>query len=150
MNKLRYPRIGVSAVISDNDGRVLNMWHIKHEKWALPVGKVDEGETPEEALIREMKEELGIDIIEFREIVRKTVVYTGDGNKPDETVELILCMVDEYAGIPDNMEPTKHRRLEWNTFDDFRRGVWNSKPMTDTLKMYIDWVNGGDDPEDID
>lgn len=59
----------VSAVaLVDADGRVLVQQRPadKHMGglWEFPGGKVHEGETPEQALVRELKEELAIDITE--------------------------------------------------------------------------------------
>jgi 8-oxo-dGTP diphosphatase len=59
----------VSAVaLVDPDGRVLlarRPWgKAMAGLWEFPGGKVDAGETPERALIRELKEELGIDVSE--------------------------------------------------------------------------------------
>lgn len=56
----------VSAVaLIDVDGRVLLAQRPEGKSmaglWEFPGGKVEEGETPEEALIRELQEELGID-----------------------------------------------------------------------------------------
>lgn len=56
----------VSAVaLVDIDGRVLLAQRPEGKSmaglWEFPGGKVEEGETPEAALIRELKEELGID-----------------------------------------------------------------------------------------
>ncbi|MCF8484456.1 MAG: (deoxy)nucleoside triphosphate pyrophosphohydrolase [Rhodobacteraceae bacterium] len=56
----------VSAVaLIDRDGRVLLAQRPTGKPmaglWEFPGGKVEQGETPEAALIRELKEELGID-----------------------------------------------------------------------------------------
>ncbi|MBV7411060.1 8-oxo-dGTP diphosphatase MutT [Maritimibacter sp. DP1N21-5] len=56
----------VSAVaLVDRDGRVLLAQRPEGKSmaglWEFPGGKVETGETPEAALIRELKEELGID-----------------------------------------------------------------------------------------
>lgn len=46
-----------------------------HNKWEIPGGGIEFGETPEDAVIRETKEEVGLDvtIIHKRPIVRNTV-----------------------------------------------------------------------------
>lgn len=56
----------VSAVaLIDSDGRVLLAQRPEGKSmaglWEFPGGKVEQGETPEVALIRELQEELGID-----------------------------------------------------------------------------------------
>ncbi len=61
------PLILVAAVVLvDTDGRVLLAQRPDGKAmaglWEFPGGKVDPGETPEAALIRELAEELGIDV----------------------------------------------------------------------------------------
>ena len=55
----------VCVALVDADGRVLLAQRPPGKPmaglWEFPGGKVHEGETPEDALIRELKEELGID-----------------------------------------------------------------------------------------
>lgn len=58
----------VAAALVDVDGRVLLAQRPEGKAmaglWEFPGGKVDDGELPEVALIRELKEELGIDVTE--------------------------------------------------------------------------------------
>src|SRR6516164_10298207 len=58
----------VAVALVDGDGRVLLAQRPKGKSmaglWEFPGGKVHEGETPEAALIRELKEELDIDVTE--------------------------------------------------------------------------------------
>lgn len=42
-----------------NDGKVLLVYKKEHDLWQFPQGGIDNGETMEEALVREMAEELG-------------------------------------------------------------------------------------------
>lgn len=58
----------VAAALVDQDGRVLIAQRPEGKAlaglWEFPGGKLDAGERPEAALIRELKEELGIDVKE--------------------------------------------------------------------------------------
>src|SRR5437763_15513348 len=52
--------LGVSAVIRDAQGRLLLLRHTyRRPAWGLPGGLARRGEPPQEALARELREELG-------------------------------------------------------------------------------------------
>jgi len=53
--------LGVRALVSDGEGRILLVKHSYVGGWHLPGGGVETGETLGEALARELKEEAGIE-----------------------------------------------------------------------------------------
>jgi 8-oxo-dGTP diphosphatase len=63
---MRQPLIVVAAALIDADGRLLVQQRPEGKAmaglWEFPGGKVEAGELPEMALIRELHEELGIDV----------------------------------------------------------------------------------------
>lgn len=67
----------VSAAIV-HDGKILVLLHGKLNKWLLPGGHVEQGETPEAAVLREAKEETGLDV----EFVEYGPVKTSRELKP--------------------------------------------------------------------
>lgn len=72
--------------------------------WELPGGKVEPGETPEEALRREWKEELAVD-------VRGSEAFTFVSGAPNgQHVTLLLYLVREVAGEP---APVGVGELRW-------------------------------------
>jgi ADP-ribose pyrophosphatase YjhB (NUDIX family) len=62
----------VSAVVTDAAGRALLIHRTDNGKWALPGGGVEFGESVSEAILREVREETGIDI----EIIGLVGIYS--------------------------------------------------------------------------
>jgi 8-oxo-dGTP diphosphatase len=87
----------VVAAILEQDGRILIGQRTPQQshplKWEFPGGKVETAETPEQAVVRELSEELGIHAEGLQEIVRYP--YTYSGKKP---IELIFFRIGRYAG----------------------------------------------------
>lgn len=93
----------VVAALIERDGRILiaqrkNIGHHPH-KWEFPGGKVEPGEAPEAALIRELDEELGIGAHIERELMRYEYQYAGRSR-----ILLIFYRVVDFEGTPRNLD----------------------------------------------
>jgi 8-oxo-dGTP diphosphatase len=66
-------------------------------KWEFPGGKVEPGESPEDALRRELQEELGIESAQPTEITRYTFAYPGKN-----PILLIFLLVTAWQGEVEN------------------------------------------------
>jgi 8-oxo-dGTP diphosphatase len=93
-------------------------------KWEFPGGKVEPGETPRQALERELREELAIEAAIGDEIVRYEYCYPG---RPP--ILLIFFRVVEYSGAPLNLE---FEQIAWARRD--------SLPEYDFLEGDVDFV----------
>ena len=73
-DKSRKPELTVVAACILRDSKILVCQRRRDDshalQWEFPGGKVEAGETPQEALLRELREELGIDSIIGRELFR--------------------------------------------------------------------------------
>jgi len=92
----------VVAAIIERDGRILvgqrHPWQSHPQQWEFPGGKVEPGETPEQALARELEEELEIGGAAGAEAMRYAYTYPGR-----EAIELIFIRVTGYVGEPRNV-----------------------------------------------
>jgi mutator protein MutT len=99
----------VAGVIRDAAGRVLICQRSREDthalKWEFPGGKVEQGEKPGEALVRELREELGIEAKLGRELSRFRHRY---GQRAP--FQLIFFDVPQYDGTPVN---NVFERIEW-------------------------------------
>ena len=68
--------VGSSAVVVDDEGRILLQRRSDSGNWALPGGAMDIGETFAESVVREVKEETGFDV----RIDRIVGIYSDPGH----------------------------------------------------------------------
>jgi 8-oxo-dGTP pyrophosphatase MutT (NUDIX family) len=103
----------VTALLRDGN-RVL-LCHRPHwrrwnpDVWDLPGGHVEPGELPRAALVRELREELGIDI-------------TAPSGPPVQEVhgdafDMQIWLIEAWTGSPVNVAPDEHDAIAWFTED---------------------------------
>ncbi|MFP5296058.1 MAG: (deoxy)nucleoside triphosphate pyrophosphohydrolase [Alphaproteobacteria bacterium] len=100
----------VAVALVDADGRVLIAQRPEGKQlaglWEFPGGKVEPGERPEAALIRELKEELGIDV---KEACLAPFVFTSHAYESFHLLmPLYLCR--RWSGT---VQAREHAALKW-------------------------------------
>ncbi len=102
--------IPVVCALIEREGLLLVAQRPAHKhlalKWEFPGGKVEAGEQPEAALVREAHEELGCEIVVLRPLPRHRHHYG------DKIIEMIpfVCRL-----LPESPEPRPHEHvaLDW-------------------------------------
>ncbi len=101
------PRLDVTAAIIRNRKKILISKRPKGKHlegyWEFPGGKRNEGETLEECLIREIHEELGLNI----QVLKKITTTTHEYNDRVVTLHAFECKV--LSGIPKANEKQEFR-----------------------------------------
>ena len=128
-----YIGVGCGAfILNDKKELLLQLRNKAPEKeyWSIPGGKVELFETFEEAIKREVKEEIGIEI--------KVVCLLGICNHiiKDEERHWVspsyLCEMTE--GEPKILEPTKHLDMQWFPLENLPKKV--TITTQDAIKHY--------------
>lgn len=127
----------VAALIRDNDrfmicqrprGKACGLL------WEFVGGKVEEGETKEQALVRECCEELGISV-EVGDVFMD-VVY----EYPNVTVHLTLFNAEITGGVPEKLE---HEDIRWITYKEIPEYKFCAADEKILKKLLLSQQEGG-------
>ena len=85
LNLTAMPTVGAFAVILDAEAKLLLCHRRDRDEWNLPGGRVEKGESPWEAVVREVLEEVGLEV----RVERLLGVYSVSTR--DDIVFNVLC-----------------------------------------------------------
>lgn len=106
----------VAAVICNEDNKILiaqrNLKKSQGGLWEFPGGKIEQGETKEQAIIREIKEEMNLDIKVEKYLAEKTFEY------PEKVINLIALKCRIISG---KIMLNEHEDVKWINKDEFKQ-----------------------------
>jgi 8-oxo-dGTP pyrophosphatase MutT (NUDIX family) len=92
--------------------------------WVFPGGKIDDGETPEQAIIRETKEETGYDV----KVDRKVALYTSTSKF---LTPVYLFKLSTAQSSPSNFDTNETKKMD----------MFDPKSLPKRIApFYTDWI----------
>lgn len=104
--------------------------NIKEGYYDIPGGKIDKGETPEEAAIREMKEETGIKVKKLKSKGKMIIEY------PKRIFNLTIFFSDECEG---ELQEFEENTSEWIDIEELLK---KEKRLSNIMILDKDYING--------
>jgi 8-oxo-dGTP diphosphatase len=133
----------VAGALADRHGRILIARRPEgvHQGglWEFPGGKLEPGEQPDAALVRELLEELDVEPRVWRPLIRVAHDYE------DRQILLDVYLVDAYSGVPVGREG---QPLAWVAPQDMDPALFPAadRPIIDALRLPSLYLITGDDP----
>lgn len=120
--------VTAGAFVFDDDGRILLLEHEfrPDSRWGIPGGFLDKGEQPVEALRRELREEVALDVYDIELLFARTLP------RPRQVEIHFVCKTNGDP-VPSSFEI---RRADWFAIDDLPANL--SQDQRQMIKRAID------------
>ena len=151
-------REGVRALVLDPDDRILLVRFVNPENgdefWATPGGGIDPGETLEDALKRELREETGLAEVELGPVVwTRRHVFPWAGKTLDQSERIALVRVPAFEPQPqltaEQLVDEGIYELRWWTLDELESARANFAPRR-IVRFLRQLLEEGPPPAPID
>lgn len=112
------------GVVTNEKGKVLFIY--RNDKWDLPKGKIDKGETIEECALREVKEETGVKKLKIENFLQTTYhVFKRNGNYKLKEVHW-FAMKTTYKGKLTGQKSEGIEKVKWKGPKKIQKALQNS------------------------
>jgi 8-oxo-dGTP pyrophosphatase MutT (NUDIX family) len=118
------------GIVKNKNGEYLLIY--RHDTWDLPKGKIDPGETPEEAAMREVREECGFSILKLGSQLQNTYhIYEHQEKQILKVTYWYLMHSDQKVLKPQLEEGITD--LDWKSVSDLQVVFENTYPNIERL-----------------
>lgn len=129
--------LGVRGIVENGEGRILLVRHTYTKGLFLPGGGVEKAETAHTALLRELKEEGGVELVNAARLVG---IYSNHGVFPNDHVLLYRLRPEDWRGG----EPTSRGEISERIWADPLNLPEDVTPGTGRRVAEV-FAGGGDD-----
>ena len=105
---LRRPLLSVTVLPVREDGRIVLVRKVDSDRWVLPGGLMDWGETVEEAGLRELVEETGLEVVSTGRLVG---IYSAPERDP-RSHSITVVFAAAVAGAPGIGDPLEISEIQ--------------------------------------
>ncbi|HYF92789.1 MAG TPA: NUDIX hydrolase [Symbiobacteriaceae bacterium] len=127
-----------------HDGKVLLLWHRKLSMWLPPGGHIDPNELPDEAAVREVKEETGLDVVLLSQpsmpqmpgplqLARPEGIQLEDISPGHQHIDLIYFARPQDSAAVRPVANAEVDRVGW-----YARGDLDRIPLTEEVRAWVE------------
>lgn len=134
-DEIRYPEATVGAVILNPEDKVLicksNKWN---QQYVIPGGHIEAGEGMEEALVREVKEETGLDVFDIELLGINESIYSESFQNKKHFIFVDYICRSNASDVILNEEAQSYEWIDLNEIEAYNLEKFTAKLLKELRK----------------